>query len=66
MRYIALLTSPSLKETYIMNSYLELVQCTHYLYDRVKEENMILYLYYEDKDGERVLFRSTDERYRYL
>ena len=66
MRYIALLTSPSLKETYLMNSYPELIQCTRYLYDRTKEENMILYLYYEDKDGERVLFRSTDEKYRYL
>ena len=66
MRYIALLTSPSLKETYIMNSYLELAQCTRYLYDRIKEENMILYLYYEDNDGKRVLFRSTDERYHYL
>lgn len=66
MRYIALLISPSLKETYLMNSYLELIQCIRYLYDRVKEENMILYLYYEDKDGERVLFRSTDEKYRYL
>ena len=66
MRYIALLISPSLKETYIMNSYLELIQCIRYLYDRVKEENMILHLYYEDKDGKRVLFRSTDEKYRYL
>ena len=66
MRYIAYLTSSSLKDTYIMNSYLELAQCTRYLYDRIKEENMILYLYYEDKDGERVLFRSTDEKYRYL
>ena len=66
MRYIAHLVSSSLKETYIMNSYLELAQCTRYLYDRIKEEGMILYLYYEDKDGERVLFRSTDERYRYL
>ena len=66
MRYIARLTSPSLRETYLMNSYLELIQCIRYLYDRVKEENMVLYLYYEDKDGERVLFRSTDEKYRYL
>lgn len=66
MRYIALLTSPSLKETYLMNSYLELTQCVRYLYDRTKEENMILYLYYVDDKGERVLFRSTDERYRYL
>ena len=66
MRYIAHLTSSSLKETYIMNSYLELAQCTRYLYDRIKEENMILYLYYVDDKGDRVLFRSTDERYRYL
>lgn len=66
MRYVAYLTSPSLKETYIMNSYLELAQCTRYLYDRIKEENMTLYLYYVDRDGKRVLFRSTDERYRYL
>ena len=66
MRYIALLISPSLKETYLMNSYSELIQCTRYLYDRTKEENMILHLYYEDKDGKRVLFRSTDEKYRYL
>lgn len=66
MRYIAHLTSSSLKETYIMNSYSELVQCTRYLYDRIKEENMTLYLYYVDSDGKRVLFRSTDERYRYL
>ena len=66
MRYIAHLTSSSLKETYIMNSYLELAQCTRYLYDRIKEENMTLYLYYVDRDGKRVLFRSTDERYRYL
>ena len=66
MRYIAHLASSSLKETYIMNSYLELAQCTRYLYDRIKEENMILYLYYVDSDGKRVLFRSTDERYRYL
>ena len=66
MRYVALLTSSSLRETYLMNSYSELVQCTRYLYDRTREENMVLYLYYEDKDGERVLFRSTDEKYRYL
>lgn len=66
MRYIAYLTSSSLKETYIMNSYLELAQCTRYLYDRIKEENMTLYLYYVDDEGDRVLFRSTDERYRYL
>ena len=66
MRYIALLTSSSLKETYIMNSYPELAQCTRYLYDRIKEENMTLYLYYVDDKGDRVLFRSTDERYRYL
>ena len=66
MRYIAHLTSSSLKETYIMNSYLELAQCTRYLYDRIKEENMTLYLYYVDDKGDRVLFRSTDERYRYL
>lgn len=66
MRYIALLTSPSLRETYLMNSYLELIQCIRYLYDRVKEENMVLYLYYVDDKGERVLFRSTDEKYRYL
>ena len=66
MRYIAHLVSSSLKETYIMNSYLELAQCTRYLYDRIKEEGMVLYLYYVDSDGKRVLFRSTDERYRYL
>lgn len=66
MRYVAYLTSPSLKETYILNSYLELAQCTRYLYDRIKEENMTLYLYYVDDKGDRVLFRSTDERYRYL